>query len=169
MKWLQFVILAVIAVVCQTTVVEAMAIHGIRPNWVFILAVHYALWAPWPEAAIAGWLLGLTLDMTSMGRVGVHAFTFGAAVWLITYIRQAVFRDHALTQFVITFVMMFAVQGVVVFYHWWDAAGPVSLRGLGWTVLFTALYTAAWAPYLHWPLIRLEGWTGLSTRPGFLK
>jgi rod shape-determining protein MreD len=164
MKWLPFTVLAVVALVCQTTIVQSMAIHSIWPDWMFVLAVHYALWGPWPDAAIAGWVLGLMVGVSSGDRIGLHAFAFGAAAWAIIHIRHVLFRDHAITQLVVTLVFAFAVQLLVGGYRWWGAGSGAT--SIWWPAFFTAVYTAAWAPYLHWPLLRLARWTGLRSAHG---
>ncbi len=161
MKWFSFAILAVLTIVFQTTVVQAMAIHSVWPNWMFILAVHYALWGPWPDAAMAAWTLGLIMDLFSGGRIGLNAFCFGGAAWAIMHLRQVMFRDHPMTQILVTLLFMLVMQGITGLYYCWDASVTIPWKDIGWSALFTALYTAAWAPYLHWPLIRLERWTGL--------
>ena len=168
MKWLPFGILACITIICQTTFVPAMAIHRIWPDWMFVLAVHYALWGPWPDAAIAAWLLGLIVDLQSLDRIGLHAFSFAAAAWAIMYVRQAVFRDHPVTHVVVTLLFAFGVRLVIAFYDWWCGTINGALGGLLWPAFFTALYTAAWAPYLHWTLILLGKWTGLKTSRDYL-
>jgi len=167
MKWLPFGILACITIICQTTFVRGMAINRICADWMFILAVHYALWGPRSDAAIAAWLLGLMVDLSSLDRVGLHAFCFGAAALAIIYVRQAVFRDHPLTHVAVTLVFAFAVRLMVAFYDWWSGPVPGSMGGVFWPAFFTALYTAAWAPYLHWPLIRMGRWTGLKSPRGY--
>ena len=169
MKWLPFAVLAVIVIVCQTTVVQAMAVGSVWPEWTFILAVHYALWGRWPDAAIAAWLLGLVVDLQTAGPdpVGLHAFSYGAAAWAILRVRQVVFRDHPLTHVVVTLVFALAVQLLIGIYHWWKLAGTPGSEGLWWSALMIAVYTAVWAPFLHWGLIRLGRWTGLRAARRF--
>ena len=162
MKWPPFLILAVIALVCQTTVAPALAIHAIWPDWMFILAVYYALWAPWPEAAIAAWCLGLLFGTQTLDPLGLHAFCYGAAAWGIVRVRQVVFREHAITQFAVTLLFAMGVQLAVATFRWWrNAHEPSWIEGLT-PAFFTALYTAAVAPFLHWALLH-TGWTGLRT------
>jgi len=169
MKWAPFIILAVITIVCQTTVVPAfMTIHHIWPDLMFILVVHYALWGPWPDVAIAAWILGLTVDLYSLDRIGLHAFCFGAAAWAILRVRQVLFRDHPMTHVAVTLVFAFGVRWMVGFYDWWCDSGGVSLGSVIWPAFFTALYTAACAPYLLLPLNRLGRWTGLNSPRGYL-
>jgi len=164
MKWRAFIILAIVMIVCQTTIVPAMAIYSVRPNWMFVLAVHYALWGPWPDAAIGAWLLGLMIDLQTVsqaGHVGLYAFLFGGSAWAILRIRQVFFRDHALTQLLVTGIFALLIELVVEVYRQWGA--EASTASIFMPALFTALYTAAWAPYLHWLLNRLKRWTGLNT------
>ena len=169
MKWFPFAILALVAIVCQTTLVQAVAIRSIRPEWTFILAVHYALWGPWPDAAIAAWVLGLAVDLQSAAPnpVGLHAFTYGAAAWVILRIRNVLFRDHPATQVMLTLAFAFAVRLLVGGYFWWRTSGTATGGEIWWEAFLVALYTAAWAPLLHWPLIRLAKWTGLRTTRRF--
>jgi rod shape-determining protein MreD len=162
MKWTAFAILAVVTLVLQTTVIPAMAIHSIRPDWMLILAVHYALWGPLQNAAIAAWILGLLvgLESTAPDRIALYALGYGAAAWGILRVRQALFRDHPLTQVVVTFLACLLVQLLAGLYRWW-AIGSGYNQSVLWPAVFTSLYTAAWAPYLHWALLRLNRWTGL--------
>jgi rod shape-determining protein MreD len=165
MRWGVFIFLGVLTLVAQTTVAQAIAIQGVRPNWMFVLVVHYALWGPWPEAAIGAWCAGLAVDLAALpvgGRIGLYAFTFGAAAWMILRIRSVFWREHALTQLLITFVFAAAVELLADVYRYWGGLGTMSRVALIWPPLCTALYTAAFAPYLHWVLIRLWRWTGLK-------
>lgn len=166
MRWFSFAILAVVTLVLQTAVVPRLEIQSVRPDLVFILAVHYALWGPWPQAAIAGWILGLLAGLQSADRIGVQAFCFGLAAWAIIKIRQVVFRDHAITQLLITFVFTVLVQMMIGLYRRWGV--PLVEGGVLWPTILTGVYTAACAPYLHWLLIRLGRWTGLRVNRGLL-
>lgn len=163
MRWISFAILAALCIVCQTTLVPHMRFRGIGPDWMLVLAVFYAMWGPWPDAAIATWILGLIVDLTSAGtggRIGLYAFCFGAAGWGIIRLRQVIFRTHPVAQAGVTFLFALAVELVAVLYRWWST--PASSLSPGWGMALTsALYTAAWAPPLHWVLLRLGRLTGL--------
>jgi rod shape-determining protein MreD len=161
MKWGPFVILTLIALVLQTTVVRETAIHGIFPDLLFVLAVHYALWGPWPDAAIGAWILGLVFGTQTLDPLGLHAVLYGAAAWTIIRMRQVVFREYAITQFLVTLVFSLAIQLLVLLYRRWTNPERLGWSDIWWPALFTAFYTAALAPYLHWGLSRLSRWTGL--------
>jgi rod shape-determining protein MreD len=163
-RWFPFAILAAVAIVLQTSLVPYIEIQAVRPDLMFILAAHYAMWGPWPDAAIAAWILGLLPGLFSIEHnVGVHAFCFGLAAWAIMRVRQIVFRDHAITQLLITLVFTVLIQLLIGWYRRWGAPGD---GGVVWPAIMTGVYTAACAPYLHWLLIRLGRWTGLRTSRG---
>ena len=122
MRWSSFAILAVVALVLQTSAIPKMEIQSVRPDLMFILAVHYALWGPWPDAAIAAWVLGLVAGTQSADRSGVHAFAFGLAAWAMMRMRQILFRDHAMTQLLITLVFTFLIQVLIGLYRRWGAS-----------------------------------------------
>lgn len=167
MRWFSFAMLAAVTIVLQTSAVPLMEIQSVRPDLMFILAVHYALWGPWPDAAIAAWILGLVVDLNSVGHnIGVNAFCFGLAAWAIMRIRQVVFRDHAITQLLITLVFTVLIQLILGLYRRWG--GPTGDGSILWPALMTGVYSAACTPYLHWLLIRLSRWTGLRANRGLL-
>ncbi len=164
MKWFPFIILAVAATVCQTVLGPRMEIRSIRPDWMFILVVHYALWAPWPEAGLAGWVLGLMLGIESLDEpVGLHAFCYGAAAWGIFRCRHAVFRQHPATQFVLTLAFTFGVQLAASIYRVWKLPASPGAGEFLTSAFLTAVYTAALTPLLYWGLSRLGRWTGLRS------
>lgn len=165
MKWLPLIILAIVTLVLQTALVQVIAIERIWPDLMFILVVHYALWGRWPDAAIAAWGIGLLVDLSSLDRVGIHAFAFGAASWGIIRLRQVLFRRRALTRMLVTLLFAFAVQIVVGLYRAWQG-DPTSGMAMLWWAFLTAAYTAVCAPYLHWALTRLNPWTGLHAGRG---
>ncbi|MBI4580564.1 MAG: rod shape-determining protein MreD [Planctomycetes bacterium] len=166
MRWSSFAILTASAIVLQTSATPLIQIQSVRPDLMLVLAVHYALWGPWPDAAIAAWIIGLATDLQSNDRIGVHALCFGLAAWGIMRIRQVVFRDHAITQVLITLAFTAAVHALVGLYRLWGTT--VSEGGIVWPALMTGVYTAVCAPYLYWLLIRLSRWTGLRPTRGLL-
>ncbi len=161
MKLPAFFILALLTLLVQGTLVPQLEVAGARPDLLFILAVHYALWGPWPDAALAGWVLGLLVDLQSHGRVGLHAFAFGAAAWAIVRVRQILFRDHWMAQIVVTFVFCMIVRVGVTAYDTYRG-GDLSVPFWSETIFGVSLYTAMFTPVLHWPLIRIHRWTGLK-------
>lgn len=165
MRWLTFGILAFVTIVCQTTIVARLRFSDVGPDWMFILAVNYALWGPWPEAGIAAWILGVVTDLQSTGtagsRIGLHAFCYGAAAWGIFRTRHAFMRTHWLAQTFVTLIFGLGVEVAIRLYQYWSAP-QMSLGAAGWSAMLSAAYSAACAPFLLWVLVRLSRVTGLK-------
>ncbi len=106
MRWLPFGILVVVVLALQVSVAAAVRIPVGRGGLVIgvdlpaILAVLVALRTRnATDAALAGWVLGLSVDLAVTGvPLGLHAVTFAMAAGLICQIRPAVFTDSLLTQ-----------------------------------------------------------------------
>jgi rod shape-determining protein MreD len=129
-----------------------------------ILAVYYALWAPWPDGALAGLALGFVVDLFSLsdpGRIGLHAFCFGAASWGIIKIRTMLVRSHPIAQVLLTMVFGAAVHMAVALYYRWAGPDRPLAASLG-LALLTAAYTAILAPLLLWLLVKLHWVTGVK-------
>ena len=164
MSWIPFGLTAVVAVILQTTVVQQFAIRGVGPDWAFIVAMHYALRGPGNQALIAGWAIGLLMDLNPANplRVGVFSLTYGVSVWLALRVRRAVFPDHPLAQVLLTFLLAAGVQVIAGLVANADLRNsPLSTGAILGYACLSAVYTAIWAPLLLWPLGRFRRWTGL--------
>jgi rod shape-determining protein MreD len=161
MRWFPFAILTLVATVLQTTVVPRVGIGGVGPDLLFLLAVHYALWGPWPDAGIAAWILGFIFGTQTDAPLGLHAFCYGAAAWGIVRMRQVVFREHPVTQFLISLAFTFLVQIAVWTLLHWLSTVRLGFGGVLGVCFVTAVYTAVCAPFVHAGLHRVGRWTGL--------
>ncbi len=162
MRWPSFLVVAVLGIALQTVVAPCLEINHIRPDWMFVVAVHYALQAPWADGLIAAWLLGLLVDLSTQERLGLFAFSYGLAALGIVQIRDLVFRDHPFTHVAVTLLFGGVVQTVVGIYRLVVHGSPTSYgASIAWDGVFTALYTAAWAPYMHWSLLKCRKFLGL--------
>ncbi len=164
MRWLPFIILAYISILLQTTVVERLEISHVRPDLVFIMAVFYALHAASPDAMIAAWTLGFVTDLCGSGHLGVFAFSYGLMALLIVQLRDSMFRDHPLTSLFVTLFCTWVVY-LMAGLHF-ILSHPQAQRSIIEMLLhstYTAMYSAALAPYLHWLFGRLRGLLGMTS------
>ncbi|QDV91492.1 rod shape-determining protein MreD [Phycisphaerae bacterium RAS2] len=167
MRWIPFAILLYLTAVLQSTLAPFLAVHSIRPDFLVIVAVHYALAARATDALIACWIIGFVTDLTTLsigeyGNVGIHAFAFGLAALAIVALREITFRESVITQIVCTFLARVVVAGVTGLHLLWVAdawsrTGEILLVGV-----YSAAYTAAIAPYGHWLLRRGRGLLGIG-------
>ena len=161
MRWIYFLILTLLAVILQTTLVQVLwvrtPIGPVGPEILAAAAVFFALNArSATDAALAGWVLGFALDLTLSGPgMGLLPLLFAAAAWGLSRMREAIFKDRAPTQMVLTFLFCAFV------YETWTAAdvllgqagrsGARALQALG-----LSAYTGLLAPLVCGLLRRLE-------------
>ena len=167
MRWIAFAILLYLVTVLQTTVAPFIALHTVRPDFMVILAVFYALLARHQDAPLACWCIGFAIDLTTMSytdysNVGVHAFSLGLIGLIICKIRELTFRESALTQLIFAFLAKLLLAGLVGLHMLyvlgeWDRLGETVV-----TSVWAAAYTAVLAPYGHWILCRLRGALGVG-------
>jgi rod shape-determining protein MreD len=163
MRWLPFVILGYSGIVLQTTLAQRLEINHIRPDLMLIIALHYALQASSPEAMIAAWLLGFAVDLTGQGQLGVFAFAYGLLALLVVQFRESMFRDHPLTSLFVTLICTWLVHLLDgVYFLVGHSHTQRSVLEMLLYSMYTAMYTAAIAPYLHWLLGRARGLLGLA-------
>ncbi len=159
MKWVSFIILALVTVVVQTTIAPRFELSGARPDLTLIVVMFVALHVRGVDAITACWLLGLMADLQSCGRPGLLALLYGLAGAGIYLARDAVFRRHALTHVALAlFAGLFVHGGLGIYYL---ATGGAA-AGLGTKVLWVALYTALWAPLIHALTLKLSPWLGIE-------
>lgn len=87
MRWGWFAVALLLTYVLQT----ALAPQSL--DLLLSLALVVGLVAPVPEAWLAGWLTGFMADLgdhaqDQVGRLGLHAFTFGLLVLALTWLRE---------------------------------------------------------------------------------
>ena len=117
MRWLTFVILAVVATTLQVTVAPRLAFHGARLDCILILVVFYALYGPSEHAILAGWLGGALADVMTIERFGLLSLSYALTGALVVSIRDALFIRHPLTHFSVTLAGGVLVQAMWAAYR----------------------------------------------------
>jgi len=171
MRWIIFLILTYLALVLQTTLVPVVTVtlFGLRagPELLAVFAVFVALHVrEGTDAMVAGWILGLAVDLTSAGGavtatvVGPMSIAYAVAAGGVYRARELFFRERRMTQFILAL-------GFCLFSHWlWVTlqslrAGGISRSAYGQLllqVLLVSLYTAAVMPLASIGLVRLQRW-----------
>jgi rod shape-determining protein MreD len=146
-----------------------LALHSILPDFMVVVAVFYMLTARDHDAALAGWVIGLVMDLMSLSypqqryaNVGLHALSLGLIALMAVKARGAVVRESVWSQIVFAFVAKFLLALVagahlhfVTDFH--GGFADAAARGL-----YEAIYCAAIAPYGCWILQRLRGLLGVG-------
>lgn len=162
MRWLGFAICAVIGLTLQTTVAPRLEIGDLRPNWLLCLAVFFVLHARTMDALIGAWVLGAAADVMSIERFGLLSGSYAVCTMLIYSVRAYVFRDNPLTHFAATFVAAIGVGLLETAYRLVLGRGALGgFTGALGGIVLGAAYTAAWAPPLHYVLLKIPDVLGI--------
>ncbi len=173
MRWIPFLILLYLLLLVQTTVVGMISFTSrwvgvIHPDLLAICAVFIALQVrSGIDSMLAGWALGMALDLTTGGGgggaatvIGPMAIAYALGSAAVYRVRDAFFRDRPLPQAVLA--MLF-----VAFAHtFWVTAQTLRAGGIApadygimlLQIAAVALYTALLAPIGCFALGRINRW-----------
>lgn len=167
MRWFAFILLTIVLLVLQSTVAPRIAIFGVRPDWLLIAVVFYALHTPPREAAIAAWTTGAMADLMSIERFGLVALSYLLVAIPLVSAREYLFRYKPVTQVLVGLLACLVVHGAWEIYNliMYTPARSIFFAFFA-HVLPVSLYTAIWTPILHAGLIRLSGALGIA-RPRY--
>ncbi len=161
MRWLAFLLCAAVALALQSALAPYAELFGVRPDWILVVVVFFALYARATDAAIGAWIIGFGADLMTIERIGLMALTYTVAAMFITSIRDYLFCYRPETQFIVTLITCLCIRVCWFFYRrvLYDPAESVVLDLL-LQVVAVSIYTAAWALLIHRllsPMSRLWG------------
>lgn len=170
MRWWTVFILGYVTICLQQGLAGHLDWRGFSPNLVLPVAVFVAINARREEGLMGAALLGAMQDLASQEALGLYTFSYGLAALFMVRAQPAVYRDHPLTHLVMTLGAAL-VCGVVLLFNQWARpllhGAATHTRPAILPVLGSAVYTAALAPLIAWPLVRLKRSLGLTKPRGF--
>jgi rod shape-determining protein MreD len=172
MRWIPFLILTYVVLLIQCTAGRVLVIHPeglapIGPDLAALVAVFMAFYARgWADAVLAAWVLGLALDLTAGGGVGATAvgpmaLAYAGAAGLLFRVREAFFRERAMTQALLALAFCLLTHTAWVTVQSLLAHGEVTASAYGLMMLQAvalACYSAALMPLVHFVLARCQRW-----------
>ncbi len=167
MRWVPFLILVYLVLLAQTTVGKVLTFQEttlgtIGPDLAAIVVVFLALrLREGVELALASWVLGLAVDLTTAGPVvGPMPLAYVAASLAVLKMREAFFRERVATQMFLAMVFCLLAHGIWVTVE--SILTPAVSRSWGGyfqmvkQALALAIYTAVLMPLGHWVLGKLD-------------
>lgn len=114
-----------------------------RPEWVVLTLMYWAMALPYRVSIGVGWLTGLVMDVMMGGTLGIMAFSYAFAVYLIArfhlQLRQYPLWQQALTIFsvvlLVHFVSIMAGRPEMNWIVWM----PVLTSTVMWPVIYPVL------------------------------
>ena len=149
MNWPRFAILLVIITLGQASFVDAIAISDIKPDFLLVLLVFFAIYASPMDAIITSFIIGFAADIALGTTLGPRIIAFGLFGTLLSNLNCVIairrFQFQSLAIFVTGLL-----AGIVVWILTLLRRQPL---GIGvWTLLFgVPLYSAAVGPLLFIP------------------
>jgi rod shape-determining protein MreD len=164
MRWIPFLILAYAVMLLETSVSWALFIDtswlgSVGPDLAALVVVFVALYArSMADTMLAAWVMGLAVDLTSGGGgtvVGPMAIAYCLLAGQLWRIRDAFFRERALTQVMLALVFTAAAHFVWVTAQAIFGAAHVTMGDYFGTLvqaLVIACCTAVLMPLAHYML-----------------
>ena len=178
MQWVMFIILTWVLIILQTTVgqilsFETVSLGTIGPDLLASLAVFAVLSVRTAtDAMLAACVLGIALDVTTVGAAGSVAvigpmpIAYALAARVMFEVREAFFRERVGTQMLLTLLFCLVAHGLWVTFQSLFAYGLTTWAEY-WRMILQAAAVSAYsgllAPIMLWLFGKARRW--LITAP----
>ncbi|MCX4188381.1 rod shape-determining protein MreD [Methylophaga sp. OBS4] len=119
------------------------SLHYLRPEWVVMTLIYWAMALPHRVSIGVGWLTGLLMDVMMGGALGVMAFSYAFAVYLIArfhlQLRQYPLWQQALTILSVVFLVHFVSVVTSTAKAHWFVWMPVVTSTVLWPLMYAIL------------------------------
>jgi rod shape-determining protein MreD len=166
MRWIPYLVLAYLVIAVQIALSGFVYWGQASPNLVLPAVVFIAINARREEALFGAFGLGLLQDLFTQHPAGLYAFSYCLVGLFVVGAQPSVYKDHPLTHFFVTLLAACLVNIVVLFNDWTYPrlhpqadAQQISIS----LALMGALYTAALAPFLLFPVARAKRFFGFRS------
>ena len=165
MRWLNFSFIIFILLIVQISLARLFGLgpQRITPNLLFLLALVLAFRVGGGSSLMACWILGLVKDLSGHAVLGCYAGGFALGGFLVIALREWFYVEHPLA------IMVVVLLGCVLLEQWAFAiewfkgyAVMADYRGFCVEMFFSALFTAALAPYGQWAVAKLSRSLGVE-------
>ena len=152
MRWPIFAVILFVTAALQITATRYLPLaDGLtRPDFLALLALFFALYAPRRHAPLAALIVGLVADLLSISPPGTFAFSFGLLALLTLSARRLVYPDHPVSRIILAFSWTLLAQLFAFALPW--ILGPRSFTDcmsfIGLAVRI-ALYTSVFTPVYY--------------------
>ena len=167
MRWIPFLILVYLIVLFETTLgrvltIATASLGTIGPDLTALVAEFVAFYVrTGPDAMLAAWALGMAVDLTTTGGlgsvtvVGPMSLAYALTAGVLFRLREAFFRERALTQALLAWAFCTIAHGLWVTAQTLLAGGEAGWGAYGRTMgqaLAIACYSGLLMPLVHFSL-----------------
>jgi rod shape-determining protein MreD len=114
LRWERVLGIVLVAVLFQTTALGEIRVLGVKPDLLLAIVIALAIKTQWETACMAGWMVGLIMDMFSGMPFGTYALLYFFVGLGCSYVAERAFIEHPVTQAVLAFVAASAANTLCV-------------------------------------------------------
>lgn len=107
-KTVIFIFLVILVLILQGVLIGRIQLRWGRPDLPLILLIFWAWHNNWKQGLIAGFVIGLLIDILFFPLLGLNAFSLALVGFLVAEIRERVYQDN-----VIFFVLLIGAATVL--------------------------------------------------------
>ncbi len=107
-KTVIFIFLVILVLILQGVLIGRIQLRWGRPDLPLILLVFWAWHSNWKQGLIAGFVIGLLVDILFFPLLGLNAFSLALVGFLVAEIRERVYQDN-----VIFFILLIGAATVL--------------------------------------------------------
>jgi rod shape-determining protein MreD len=161
MRWITTIFFIVLLGLIQNSFLRVISVKGIRPDLLLLFALYLGLYGRREDVVVGSWLAGLCKDFLTIGPIGAFAVLFLLFGLLMARTREALFREHPLTQMILVFLAVLFLNTIFliplsIYFHLKNFP-LLLLQAAG-----VALYSALLAPLCFFLFTKLRGLLGIG-------
>lgn len=107
-KTVIFILLIILVLILQGVLIGRIQLRWGRPDLPLILLIFWAWHNNWKQGLIAGFVIGLLVDILFFPLLGLNAFSLALVGFLVAEIRERVYQDN-----VIFFILLIGAATVL--------------------------------------------------------
>ena len=107
-KTIIFIFLVILVLILQGVLIGRIQLRWGRPDLPLILLIFWAWHNNWKQGLIAGFVIGLLIDILFFPLLGLNAFSLALVGFLVAEIRERVYQDN-----VIFFILLIGAATVL--------------------------------------------------------
>ncbi|MFQ5963974.1 MAG: rod shape-determining protein MreD [Candidatus Scalinduaceae bacterium] len=162
MSWITIISIIFCISLFQTTILFHTSILGIQPDLFIIFLVYCSLNLNLERAFHANWATGLAKDIFSEGCFGLNTIIFVIVGYLISMIKDEIFRKHLVTQIVVTLIISIIYNFMYLFMLSFTLTS-VSLLTMIWKCVIISVYNSIIVFPVFWLFDKTYTLSGISS------
>lgn len=148
-RWIYF-IMALLLVPLQTTWLNGISLHAVKPDLALLLVYFTGFYAAEMNGLTAGLVVGAAVDLFSGGPLGLKIATL-AMMGLLSGLLGRFFLNTTTTLTMGMVFLLSVLNGILVFlFHQWVLGGIQFAEAFRWTILPEALYNTVAGGIVFW-------------------